>query len=403
MSRQREIAYSILQETLKGEKYANLQMQKELQQLPFRQRPFVTELVNGVLRNYLWLQYQFTDLLKKEPREDLKILLCMAFYERFVLKEKDYALNNEYVSMASEKEKGFVNALLRKRTAERELPLDSLENRAVKASLPLWIVRLWQKQFSEEEFAFLLEDCGKIPPLTYRRNPRKASKEDLEALGAVFEDDYAFTCKENLLGSEAFKNGWCYVQDRNAMKIAEMLELQEESTLLDVCSAPGAKFFNCLETVRPENAYSNDANPLREDLVRKKAKQLGIEGAHYLSHDGRKLPEVLDREFDRILLDAPCSGLGVLKRKPDLRYRLQPSDLDDLQKLQKELLEGVSPLLKEGGILLYSTCTLNRKENEKQIASFLQAHPEYVLLEEKRFLYEEGDHFYCAKLQKREV
>ncbi|MBQ5756696.1 MAG: hypothetical protein IIV88_05500, partial [Erysipelotrichaceae bacterium] len=148
-----------------------------------------------------------------------------------------------------------------------------------------------------------------------------------------------------------------------------------------------------------ENCCGNELHPSKAEQLKERLKQLGYE-VKITSLDARRLPEVYDFKFDRIMLDAPCSGLGVLKRKPDLRYNIQPEDLDDLQKTQAEILEALYGMLKEEGVLVYSTCTLNKKENEKQVAAFLKRHPDLVLEYEHTFLHEEGDHFYLAKLKK---
>lgn len=403
MSRQREIAYQVLCEALRGEKFANLAMQSDLKALPLRQRPFVTELVNGVLRRYYWLCYQFTDQLRKQTRLELRVLLAMAFYERLLLHEKEYALVNEYVSLASEKEKAFVNAILRRTKEERNPTGSDPDALSLRYSLPVWLIKMLQKQYNANDFAFILNDSQQEPKITYRRAPLRASKEEWEALGAVFEDDYIFYHPDNLINHEAFRSGKCYIQDRNAMRLVEMLDLQPDSIFLDMCSAPGAKLYNALEIVTEKNVYSNDVNAVREELLKKRAYQLGYRQVHYSSLDARLLPNQFNEKFTHILLDAPCSGLGVLKRKPDLRYRVKPENLDALQQLQAELLEAAVKMLQPGGILVYGTCTLNRKENDKQVQHFLQQHSTFDLLEEKLFLREEGDHFYGAKLRKGAV
>lgn len=401
MSRQREIAYQILCEAFRGEKFANLAMQRDLQELPEQQRPFVTDLVNGVLRRFLWLRYQFTQHLRKETRLELQVILAMAFYERIYRKEKNYALVNEYVNLASDKEKGFVNAVLRKENPILEPKGMNVETLSIRYSLPVWIVKMFQKQYESDDFMYLLEDAQKEASVIYRRAPLRASKEEIERKYCViFDDDYAFTSEKNLLNTVDFKTGKFYVQDRNAMKIVSMLDLKHNSMFLDLCSAPGTKLYNALEIVKEENVYSNDVNSIREELVKKRAVQLGYEKVNYSSEDGRLLAKKYPQKFDRILLDVPCSGLGVLKRKPDLRYRLRPENLDVLQELQKELLEAAVEMLQEGGVLVYSTCTLNRKENDKQIKTFLENYPNFQLIEEKLFIREEGDHFYAAKLMK---
>lgn len=399
MSKQREIAYTILCSSLKGEKYANLAMQKDLNILPFKQRPLVTELVNGVLRNFYYLEYQFKDSIKKDTRLELRIILAMAYYELYFLGEKAYAVVNEYVSLASEKEKSFINAILRR--AQKQKFITSLDNKhlAIKHSLPLFIVNLLAKQYNSEDFLYILDDSLKAPKIFYHLSPL-VQKEQLNELDVTFLSERVFVSEKNLINIPYFKKGLFYVQDYNASKIVDMLSLTKDSLFLDMCSSPGAKLFNALEIVMEENVYSNDVTPKRLALIKAKAQQLGFKKINYTCSDACLLSNKYKFKFNRILLDAPCSGLGVLKRKPDIRYRLKPENLDELQFLQQELLASAFNLLADDGILVYSTCTLNRKENDKQIAKFLKTFPQMVLVEEKLFLKEDGDHFYAAKLKK---
>ena len=394
---QRKLAYDVLKKVILQKQYANLLMQKALNSLPADRRPFVTELVNGVLRNYALLKYQFQKNAKNKTKESDLLLLSMAAYERFFMNEKEYAVNNEYVKLA-ENDRGFINAMLRSvkelKFPEGEDPKDL----AVRYSLPEWLVRMWKSQYPED-LLYLLEDAGKRSPVAYRLNPKKADRNDPLFEDAEFFDDYGFTSSRNLLDSDAFRKGWFYVQDRNAQQAVKSLDLQPDSVFLDACSAPGGKLFNALETVSEENCCGNELHPSKAEQLKERLKQLGYE-VKITSLDARRLPEVYDFKFDRIMLDAPCSGLGVLKRKPDLRYNIQPEDLDDLQKTQAEILEALYGMLKEEGVLVYSTCTLNKKENEKQVAAFLKRHPDLVLEYEHTFLHEEGDHFYLAKLKK---
>ena len=130
------------------------------------------------------------------------------------------------------------------------------------------------------------------------------------------------------------------------------------------------------------------------------AEKLGYEGINYLNYDGRDIKDHIEIQFDRILLDAPCSGLGVIGRKPDLKFHIEPNNLDELQDIQSQLLKSMDPLLKKEGILLYSTCTLNVKENNKLIQHFLKEYDNYQLLKEETIINDLGDCFYYAKLKK---
>jgi len=320
----------------------------------------------------------------------------MALYERFYLKEKDYVVNNEYVELGRNRhEKAFINALLHKMKALKEA-----EDPWIRFNLPEWIYRLLSSQYDEETLKKILNVYQKIPSVYYRINKKKCRMEDLEKLNITALNEDVFTSTENLLTTEEYKNGYFYVQDCNSASLYRHLDLEKDHTLLDVCSAPGSKLFNCLDVLKPENCYANDLHENRVKLIRKMAEKLDYKDIHYLNQDGRKLKDILDLQFDRIMLDAPCSGLGVIGRKPDLKFHVRPESLDELEKLQLELLHSVKELTKTDGIVLYSTCTLNRKENDRLVRKFLNEEERFELLEEDTIINEAGDAFYYAKIKR---
>ncbi|MBO4920271.1 MAG: hypothetical protein J5365_09005 [Erysipelotrichaceae bacterium] len=396
MMTQRETALEILYKSIKEESYSNLLMRKELEKLPQIQRAFVTNLVNGILRKYEFLSYQFQDEIRADTSLRIRIILCMALYERFYLKEKDYVVNNEYVELGRNRhEKAFINALLHKIKNPKEA-----EEPWIRNNLPEWIYRLLSSQYDEETLNSIFRIYQKIPSVCYRINRNRCRMEDLEGLNIAAVDDDIFTAEENLLTTKEYKQGDFYIQDFNSASLYRHLDLQEDHTLLDVCSAPGSKLFNCLDILKPENCYANDLHENRVKLIQKMAEKLGYNGIHYLNEDGRKLKDVIDFKFDRIMLDAPCSGLGVIGRKPDLKFHVRPESLDELEKLQLELLNGIKELVKTEGIILYSTCTLNRKENDRLVRKFLKEEERYELLEEDTIINDQGDAFYYAKIKR---
>lgn len=390
---QRQISLKILIKTIKDESYSNLLMRNELNKLEPIERKFCTELVNGVLRNYEFLEYQYKDEIKESTSLKNKIILSMALYERFYLKKQDYVVNHEYVELADSKfDKSFINAVLRKINSIKEPKEDN-----VKYSLPKWIYSLLSSQYDEPTLRKIINVYHKVPSVYYRINKSKVSMDRIKA--NVIDDDF-FTSDNNLLISNEFKKGYYYVQDYNSGQLYKHLDLQANNTLLDVCSAPGSKLFNCLDIVKSSNAYANDIHPNRVELIKKAANRLGFNDINYLNYDGLDINNHLDIKFDRILLDAPCSGLGVIGRKPDLKFHIKPNSLDELEKLQADLLDCISLLLADNGILLYSTCTLNKKENARQIIKFIDRHPDFKVLEEDTIINDMGDCFYYCKLTK---
>jgi len=393
---QRQLAFEILYKTIKDESYSNLLMRKELEKLEPIHRGFVTNLVNGVLRKYEFLMYQIKNDINDSTSFKLKLILCMALYERFALKEKDYVVNNEYVELCKNKfDKAFVNAILHK---IKSLKQTNIAN--VKYCLPEWLYKLLNSQYNEESLLKILEVFQTIPSVYYRINTSKCNYASLANLNIEKLNDDIFISDDNLLHTDEYKKGYFYIQDYNSSTLYKHLDLNCNDRLLDVCSAPGSKLFNCLDVLSPSNCYANDIHEHRVDLIKRMSNKLGFEGINYLNYDGTKIKDHIDIKFDKIMLDAPCSGLGVIGRKPDLKFHVTPESLDELQNLQFNLLMSVKDLLVEGGILLYSTCTLNRKENDRLIRKFLSSALDYELIEEETIINNLGDCFYYAKLTK---
>ena len=394
--KQRELALNILQKTIADESYSNLLMRRELNRIEPIKRAFVTNLVNGVLRKYEFLSYQFAEDIDRKTSLRVRLILCMAMFERFVLKQDDYVVNNEYVDLGRNKyEKAFINVLLHKH--KNLIPCDEAY---INACIPKWIYDLLSKQYSETDLENIIAIYQRVPEIYYRLNRRKCTYEDLNDLNIEKINEDSFRSDNNLLKTKEYEEGFFYVQDVNSASLYRHLDLESENTLLDVCCAPGSKLFNCLDILDPKNCYGNDIHVHRVDLIKKMAEKLGYKGINYLNLDGREIKDKVNLRFDRILLDAPCSGLGVIGRKPDLKFHIKPSDLDELQNLQFELLSSMDDILMGEGILLYSTCTLNKKENEKMIRRFLSENTNYLLLEDDTIINSLGDCFYYAKMKK---
>ena len=392
---QRLIALNILRKTISDESFTSLLMRKELEKLEKVQRPFVTNIVQGVLKNYELLEYNVNLYVRKTSLTN-KLILMMALYERYFLKEKEYAVNNSYVELSKTKyDKSFINATLRN---IRELKYS--DNEWINVSLPEWLYKLIKKQYPDD-YRTVLENYHSVHKTYYRLNPNKTDfdylkdKYDIEIM-----ENNVFISKQNLINTDDFNNGFFYIQDINAAKLTSVLKLKEDYTLLDVCSAPGSKLFNTLELLKDSNTFSNDLNSTRLELIKKKALILGYKNINFLNCDGRYLNSKLNMKFDVIMMDVPCSGLGVIGRKPDIKFHIKPENLDELQNIGYEILNNCSKLLKEDGQILYSTCTINRKENEKQIEKFIKNNPEFNIIEEKTIIESYGDLFYYCLLSR---
>lgn len=394
MISQREIALNIIYKTISDASYTNLLMRKELDKLPVIQRPFVTNLVNEVLRKYDYLIYQVKDEINNKTKLKNKIIIAMALYERFFLKEKDYVVNNEYVKLGkNEYDKAFINALLRKELVLKE-PLEEY----IKYSLPKWLYDLLNKQYEKEELDKILNSFNRIPRVYYRLNKKKASFNDFDNIEIINDD--IFISNDKNIKKDYLDKGLAYIEDINAASLYKHLDLNKDDVLLDMCSAPGSKLFNCLDIIKEDNAYSNELHLNRLKLIEDKAKVLGFNGIHYLNYDGIELKNVLDKKFTKIMLDVPCSGIGTIGRKPDLKYHIKAESLDELERIQRGLLDSAKELLVSGGYILYSTCTLNKKENSRQINKFLKDNDDFKLIKEETIINDIGDCFYYGLIKR---
>lgn len=390
--KERKTALEILHKTLSNSSYSNLLMRSNLN--PDDNIGFITNLVYGVLENYDSLKYQLNGLYKKTSKYN-ELIMIMSLYERFILKKEIYVSINEYVKLAeSEYDKSFINAVLHKILYFKEP-----EEAYIKYNLPKWIYKLLSKQYSEYELSLILNNLSRKKQVYYHINHNKIEFKDLKHLDIEIINDDFFTCKDSLLKTNEFNGGLFYVQDINSAKIVDSLDLQDNDLFLDACSAPGSKLFNALKYVKPENAYSNDVNINRVKLIDEKAQILGYENVHYSAFDARELSEYIDVKFDKILLDVPCSGLGVISRKPDIKFHISDKSLDELQDIQKDILDDVCKMLKEDGLLCYSTCTLNRKENSVQIDKFLKKHKDFIKVKEETITDPRGDMFYYCLIK----
>ena len=237
-----------------------------------------------------------------------------------------------------------------------------------------------------------------------RINTLRTSKEEMEKDPSLdFIDEICFRFEGPLQKSEAFKEGKVLIQDYSSQQTVKLLEAKPGMKVLDACAAPGTKTQQIAMFM--ENKGSITAGELHEHrakLINELMKRTGVSIVTSKVMDATQKDLFEKESFDRILCDVPCSGLGDLSHKPEIRWHLKPEDLDEITVIQKEILSSCSSYLKKGGILVYSTCTLNRKENENQVKNFLKAHEDFELLSERTiFPFEyDSDGFYMAALRR---
>ncbi|PMQ01067.1 MAG: 16S rRNA (cytosine(967)-C(5))-methyltransferase [Dictyoglomus sp. NZ13-RE01] len=389
-------AVEILYEIEKREGYANLMLRSFLPSLDLSQKEksFITELVYGILRWQLTLDAVWKRFVKKPDDLSLwsKILLRMAVYHKYFLENTilPVAMNElvEIAKMKAKKEKNLINAVIRKIVNENydfsNLPED------VKLSHPQWILDEW-KEYLGDEIAIKIAEANNFPaPISIRVNKLKTNKEELKKLlekdrikyrdGLLVEDALIIENGFDFENYELFKKGYFTVQSEASMLTSLILNPKPGERVADLCSAPGTKSTHLAELMNNRGKIvSIDKNSTRIKLIEKNAKRLGISIIETLNMDVLSIPESLDGTFDKVLLDAPCTGLGVLRHKPEIKWRRKREDVYELSKLQLAMLKRAGKLVKRGGEILYSTCTLTWQENETVVLSFLKENINFKL------------------------
>ncbi len=410
-------AYRILNQYFEDESFLNIALNEELKksELKREDKDLCTTIVYGTIQNLLAIQYQLQPYIKgKRVKKKIKTLLYLSLYQLMYLdKIPEYAVINETVNIA--KKQGyqtskFVNAVLRNfvRNERRSLEgLDELERISIETSHPLWMVKMFNKQYGLEKTKKICLEDNTPPTRSGRVNTLKASKEELLKEGCFKEGtlskDALLYDKGNLALTSYFKEGKVTIQDESSQLVARLLDPQKTDYVLDMCSAPGSKTTHLSALM--ENQGKIEAYDLYEHkvkLVEYNLRRLGVKNVHIQAGDSTKLKEVYsEKTFDRILLDAPCSGFGVLKRKPEIKYH-DSSIMDGLVSLQELLLENAYYLLKNDGTMVYSTCTINKKENELMIQKFIEKHPDMEVIKQRTILNYEyhTDGFFMCKMKK---
>ena len=370
--------------------------------LPQRDRALATELAFGTLRWRGKIDWALGQLLKggiEELSPWIRNILRLGAYQlMFCDKIPSFAAVSESVELA--KKYGhtgvaaLVNGVLRKVKKEvPQLPAGDIESLAVNYSHPSWMVRRWVSRLGALETEELLKANNQVPPVSLRANALRVSREELLSLLEGEElssasgkfSQSSVRVEGNPLSSNCYRQGLFQVQDEGATLVGELLAPQPDEVVVDLCSAPGGKATHLAELMGNRGlVLAVDINRARLSLVSENCKRLGVGIVRGVVADGRDFS--LRTQVDRVLIDAPCSNLGVLRRRPDLRWRIKEEEIGELVRLQRALLEGGSTLLREGGILVYSTCTLEPEENEQTVLSLLDSRPEFALEDGRGFV-----------------
>lgn len=404
MKSARQIAFEALLKIHRDGAYSNLAVDAALREnahLDERDKAFVSNIVYGTLDRLILIDYNLSLYLNQPVRKlkpELHTILRMGVYQLlFMDKVPSRAAVNESVNLAKVNKSSFaaslVNAVLR-RVSDNGLKLpegsDTDPNYlAIKYSCPEWLLSLWIEAYGLDNAIALAEKALEAPPLVIKVNTVKTTVEDLiwklAEEGVVSERaegfDDALIIKNSGSVEEllAYKDGLFHAQDFASQLCCKALDAQEGETVFDLCSAPGGKAFTIAEAMNNKGCVrAFDIYQSRVDLIKSGAKRLGLSNVYTYLSDASIFNENYGLA-DRVLCDVPCSGLGIIRRKPEIRFKSRV-DIDNLPDLQYRILCNAIRYLKDGGRLVYSTCTLNPKENSEVCNRFLAEHPEFSVV-----------------------
>lgn len=386
-------------------------------------RRFCTELVYGTIKAGASLDWKLTKYLNRPlEKVDKKILavLHVAVYQIFFLDRvpnsaavnEAVELTKKFVNIGASK---FVNGVLRSMIREpqkSEFPTDdSAESIALRMFHPTWLVKLFADEFGIDVAKKICAVNNTDSPLCLRVNFLKSTREEilteLKKISAQVEPSKltaeGIICHSHgaLDKFKPLKLGFCQVQDESSMTVAPFLEPKPDEFIIDCCAAPGGKTTHIAELMKNRGRIvAADIYEMKLEHIKQNAKRLGIKIIEPILLDARNIAEKFPEQADKILIDAPCSGLGVIRRKADIRWKKNLAEIEELPKLQLEILTSASKAIKRGGILVYSTCTIIRRENEDVVEKFLANNPNFKLIATKKFLpHVDGtDGLFAAKL-----
>jgi 16S rRNA (cytosine967-C5)-methyltransferase len=416
----RKLAYSILNSVYKDKGFVNLLLNNALNEsnLKPNDKGLVTNIVYGVLQNSMYLDYVIRHYcVDKKVDARMRTLLKCAFYQMYFMdKIPNYALVNETVEIAKNElglqASKFANAVLNNAirnpfTLKQSDFKDELSYLCMKYSHPEWLIRMIGKHYGMDKAMSYMKSNVTPPPLSLRVNTLKTSVEEMLKVpyfkkGNLSPVGLFYTGDEPIGNVKEFLEGLVTVQDESGQMVAEIMDPKENCSILDMCAAPGSKTFHMASKINNKGKIvAIDLYEHRIQLLKNQIKRLGATSVIPVCYDSTKLLEKYQEEsFDYVLLDAPCSGYGVVRRKPDLLVNIDQKDLDGILSLQKELIDVAVKLVKNQGTLVYSTCTLNKKENESQVEYLLNKYPNFKVVEQRVIFPDEfdSDGFFICKL-----
>jgi 16S rRNA (cytosine967-C5)-methyltransferase len=376
----RELALAALREWRTGDSFADAILARLLRSsdLTAPDRAFTTELFYGILRNLSLLDFWIDSLRSQSLDQNARALLRLGLYQLFLLETPEHAAVYETVELASERTRPLVNAVLRNALRRKDELLEKAgqQDLTVRTSHPRFLVERWRQSFGPDNATALCEWNNRPAPIYARINRLKVSvaeflsqHSDVERLPR-YENFVRLTSVPN----DALAAGQCYIQDPSTAAACLLLDPKPGENVLDACAAPGGKTGHLAELMKNQGAIvACDRDEGRIRTLQDNLERLGVDIARFARHDWTSCKPGADiaaiAPFDRILVDAPCSNTGVMRRRVDLRWRLNAEDFARMREEQSRILRATIPFLKTGGILVYSTCSIELEENEEVVAA----------------------------------
>ena len=421
----REIAAETLIEILEKGSFSHLVIKNVLDKYAYldkAERSFINRLCNGTIERKLELTYIINSCSKTKANKMkplIRTFLLMGAYEIYYMDSvPESATCNEYVKLAKKRGfsglSGFVNGVLRG-IARTKGQVD-IPDVATKYSIPEWMYQLWEQQFGESQAKQIAAGFYVEQPLSIRVNTALTTVEELTSelteSGIVVEADSAIPYElyissfDRLATIDAFKKGKFYVQDHSSMLVGAKIESRlsgEDLKVIDCCAAPGGKSLHIAELIGNRGSVeARDLTASKVELINENIERTGATNVVAKQWDATVLDQSAVDSADVVVADLPCSGLGIIRKKPDIKYRMDEAQIAEIEALQAQILDVVCQYVKAGGTLIYSTCTINKGENDNQVAAFLEKHSEFSMVESNQLFpdkYQDG--FYICVMQKK--
>ena len=385
---------NIIDDILHEKKYSNIQLNYYFSKKNYAQKEktFITNVINTTIKNLIYIDYLIEKGTRSVKKRKIKQLLRISVAQLFFMESDNAGVifeAGEVAKIINEHQVGFVNASLQailknKKKFDSEIPMDKRESIAL--SYPQWFVNKIKIDYPDN-YLEIMESYKKRSYLSVRFDKSKITKEKFEKLLKEINTKFLFSIDEvyylsnaNIFDTEIYKNGDVVIQDASSYLAVRNLDVKDGETVLDACSAPGGKSLAILQLFNPKKLISTDIHEHKVKILNELKNKYGYSNFEVKLNDAAQI-ENLNTKFDKILLDMPCSGLGVLRKKPEKIYELTSNDIKSLKKLQKKIFESAYNCLKNGGEMIYSTCTFSKNENTNNIQYFLEKYEDLEILE----------------------